>query len=294
MKKTFKTVSILGKPRDQDAIQTHKDLHLWLNDKGYQVLIDNSLQEILAELPASDFAPIADIGQRSDLAVVVGGDGNMLGAARLLAPYNTPVIGINRGNLGFLNDLDPDDFKTPLAQVLSGEYVEEQRFLLEAQVSHQGKITHRNCALNEMVLCPEQVAHMIAFEVYIDDVFAFSQRSDGLIIATPTGSTAYSLSGGGPIISPKINAMCLVPKFAHTLSSRPLVIDGQCRIRIVPSPSNVGLINVSCDGHLMLPVNSGDEVEVFKTPHPLRLIHPTSYDYYHVLRSKLGWANKLF
>ncbi len=135
---------------------------------------------------------------------------------------------------------------------------------------------------------------MIEFEVYIDEHFAFSQRSDGIIISTPTGSTAYSLSGGGPILSPSLNAISLVPMFPHTLSSRPLVVDGNRRIKLLVSPDNRGTLEVSCDGQVSLPVNPGDEVHIYKSPATLKLIHPQDYNYYNTLRNKLGWSSKLF
>ncbi len=156
------------------------------------------------------------------------------------------------------------------------------------------QLKSHNLAFNEVVLHPGQVAHMIEFEVYIDDTFAFSQRSDGLIVATPTGSTAYSLSGGGPILSPNLNAISIVPMFPHTLSSRPLVVEGNHHIKLLISPENRSTLEVSCDGQISLPVRSGDEVRIYQSPNKLKLIHPKDYSYYHVLRNKLGWSSKLF
>ncbi|GAK86911.1 NAD kinase [Vibrio ponticus] len=224
MKKPFEVIAIIGKPRDQQAIQTHRELFDWLTAEGYSVYIDDRLSDILSDIPQEHFASLIQLGKIADLAVVVGGDGNMLGAARVLSRFDISVIGVNRGNLGFLTDLNPEDFQTALKAVLDGEFIEEERFLLEAEIHRHKQIKSHNAALNEAVLHPGQVAHMIEFEVYIDDSFAFSQRSDGLIISTPTGSTAYSLSGGGPILSPSLNAISLVPMFPHTLSSRPLVL----------------------------------------------------------------------
>ncbi|MGY3568931.1 NAD(+) kinase [Vibrio sp. SCSIO 43135] len=294
MKKSFDVIAIIGKPRDQQAIQTHKELYLWLTSLGYQVYIDDRLCEILDDVPENHFASLIELGKKADLAIVVGGDGNMLGAARVLSRFDICVIGVNRGNLGFLTDLNPDNFQTALLDVLNGEYMVEERFLLEAEIHRHGQIKSHNAALNEAVLHPGQVAHMIEFEVYIDDSFAFSQRSDGLIVSTPTGSTAYSLSGGGPILSPSLNAISLVPMFPHTLSSRPLVVDGKRRIKLVVSPDNRGTQEVSCDGQISLPVSPGDEILIYQSPNVLKLIHPKDYSYYHVLRNKLGWSSKLF
>lgn len=294
MNKTFEVVAIIGKPRAQQAIQTHIELFTWLTSRGYQVFVDNRLTELLRDIPSKHFVSLVEIGQRADLAIVVGGDGNMLGAARVLSRFDIAVIGVNRGSLGFLTDLNPEGFEQALESVLQGCYKEETRFLLEAEVHRHGQIKSHNAALNEAVLHPGQVAHMIEFEVYIDDIFAFSQRSDGLIVSTPTGSTAYSLSGGGPILSTQLNAISLVPMFPHTLSSRPLVVDGNCCVKLVVSPDNRGTQEVSCDGQISLPVSPGDEVHIYQSPNNLKLIHPQDYNYYHVLRNKLGWSSKLF
>ncbi|ELV8625309.1 NAD(+) kinase [Vibrio cidicii] len=294
MKKPFNVIAIIGKPRDQKAIQTHRDLYHWLTSLGYQVFIDDRLAHILDDVPAAHFSGLVELGEKADLAIVVGGDGNMLGAARILSRFDISVIGVNRGNLGFLTDLNPEDFQAALEAVLSGAYIEEERFLLEAEIHRHGQIKSHNAALNEAVLHPGQIAHMIEFEVYIDNSFAFSQRSDGLIISTPTGSTAYSLSGGGPILSPSLNAISLVPMFPHTLSSRPLVVDANRRIKLLVSPDNRGTQEVSCDGQVSLPVSPGDEIHIYQSPNRLRLIHPKDYSYYHVLRKKLGWSSKLF
>ncbi|MGX9418798.1 NAD(+) kinase [Vibrio sp. WJH972] len=294
MKKAFNVIAIIGKPRNKVAIQTHKELFDYLTEQGYEVIIDERLQGLLKNIPQSHFTPLLELAEKADLAIVVGGDGNMLGAARVLSRFNVKVIGVNRGNLGFLTDLNPEEFHHELSLVLSGKYTDEQRFLLEAEVHRHGEVKSHNTALNEAVLHPGQIARMIEFEVYIDDVFAFSQRSDGIIVSTPTGSTAYSLSGGGPILSPSLNALSLVPMFPHTLSCRPLVVDGNKRIKLVVSPDNPGIQQVSCDGQVSLPVTPGDEVHVYQSPNSLHLVHPENYSYYHVLRNKLGWSNKLF
>lgn len=294
MQPRFNLIGIVGKPRNLKAIQTHQELFYWLQEKGYPVFIDARLTKLLPKLPKSVFKSIDEIGEKADLAIVVGGDGNMLGAARTLSRYAISVIGMNRGNLGFLTDLNPEDYEQTLSDVLDGNYLVEERFLLEAEVHREGHIKSHNSALNEVVLHPGKIAHMIEFEVYIDERFAFSLRSDGLIISTPTGSTAYSLSGGGPILSPSLNTISLVPMFPHTLSSRPLVVDGNRKIRLMASPNNRGTQEVSCDGQVSMPTSPNDEIHIFQSPHSLSLIHPTDYSYYHVLRQKLGWSSKLF
>ncbi|WED21307.1 NAD(+) kinase [Vibrio sp. JC009] len=294
MNKPFNVIGIIGKPRNHKAVQTHKELFCWLQSQGYTTLIDDRLIDILEDIDNENFTSLVNIGEQADLAIVVGGDGNMLGAARVLSRFDISVIGVNRGNLGFLTDLNPEDFQQALKKVLDGHYLTEERFLLEAEVYRHGKQKSHSAALNEVVLHPGKIAHMIEFEVYIDDSFAFSQRSDGLIISTPTGSTAYSLSGGGPILSPSLNAISIVPMFPHTLSSRPLVVDGNKKVKLSVSPDNRGTQEVSCDGQISLPVSPSDEIVIYQSPNVLKLIHPEDYSYYHVLRNKLGWSSKLF
>ena len=219
----------------------------------------------------------------------------MLGMARRLAEYQVPLIGINRGNLGFLTDIAPHSTFEQLHNCIErGEFVIEERFLLEARIERNGKIIATNNALNEVVIHPTQVARIIEFEVYIDGKFAFSQRSDGLIISTPTGSTAYSLSAGGPILTPNMNAIALVPMHPHTLSSRPLVIDGDSQISLRFAQYNQPSLEVSCDGQYDLPFTPEDRIIVEKSPNKLRLLHLKDYNYFTVLGSKLGWSSKLF
>ncbi|QCR35250.1 NAD(+) kinase [Nissabacter sp. SGAir0207] len=292
MSKKFKRIGIVGHPRHPSALATHEMLYHWLRGKGYDVILERLVAEEL-KLADAPTGTLAEIGQQADLAVVVGGDGNMLGAARVLARYDIKVIGVNRGNLGFLTDLDPDNAQQQLADVLEGEYLDEQRFLLEAQVKRGNEQCRLGTAINEVVLHPGKVAHMIEFEVYIDDRFAFSQRSDGLIISTPTGSTAYSLSGGGPILTPTLDAIALVPMFPHTLSARPLVINSSSTIRLRFSQISSDL-EISCDSQIALPIQEGEEVVIRRSAFHLNLIHPKDYSYFNTLSTKLGWSKKLF
>ncbi|GIU45019.1 NAD kinase [Shewanella sairae] len=260
--------------------------------QGYKVLVE---ERVAGELgPLAQSVDLLEIGAQCDLAIVIGGDGNMLGAARVLARFNIGVIGVNRGNLGFLTDLPPDSFEEALSKVLEGEFEIEQRFLLEAEVHRHGELKSSNTAVNEAVLHPGKVAHMIEFEVYIDDKFMYSQRADGMIISTPTGSTAYSLSAGGAILTPNLEAMILVPMFPHTLSCRPIVVDAASTIKLVVSPHNGDNLEVSCDGHVHLSVLPGDEIIIKRSQETLRLVHPKGHNYFHVLRTKLGWGSKLF
>ncbi|MBT1443255.1 NAD(+) kinase [Shewanella sp. JM162201] len=292
MTSPFHTIGLIGKPHHTGTNLTLKRLHHWLGSQGFEVLVE---ERVAAELGANVKAvDLLEIGNRCDLAIVVGGDGNMLGAARVLARFDVGVIGVNRGNLGFLTDLPPDDFEEMLAAVLDGEFVTEHRFLLEAEVHRHGAIKASNTAVNEAVLHPGKIAHMIEYEVYIDNQFMYSQRADGMIVSTPTGSTAYSLSAGGAILTPNLQALILVPMFPHTLSCRPIVVDANSTIKLVVSPENGENLEVSCDGHVTLAVMPGDEIIIRQSSERLRLIHPKNYNYFHVLRNKLGWGSKLF
>ncbi|MCR3756049.1 MAG: NAD kinase [Sodalis sp. Psp] len=292
MTTSFYTIGIAGHPRHPKALATHEVLYNWLTEKGYSVIIEYQIARDLA-LTQAITGSLSDIGQQADLAIVVGGDGNMLCAARILAHYDIKVIGINRGNLGFLTDLDSDSALAQLSDVLAGHFRSEKRFLLEAQVCRDDMCAQLSNAINEVVIHSGKVAHMIEFEVYIDDTFAFSQRSDGLIISTPTGSTAYSLSAGGPILTPLVDAIALVPMFPHTLSSRPLVINGSSMIRLKFSQLTSDL-EVSCDSQVVLPIQDGKEIFICRSGYYLDLIHHDDYNYFNTLSSKLDWSRKLF
>jgi NAD+ kinase len=288
MKRPFKTIGLVGKANHDATTQTLSQLYQYLTSLDYEVLVEEIVGQNI-KTTQIELVELTAIGARCDLAIVVGGDGNMLGSARVLARYDIAVVGVNRGNLGFLADLDPDDLETPLSQILHGEYLTEQRFLLEAQIFRHGVMKSTNTAMNEVVLHAEKVAHMIEFELFVDDLFVYHQRSDGLITSTPTGSTAYSLSGGGPILTPNMDAISLVPMFPHTLSSRPIVIDGNSQIKLrIPNYTDE-TTQVSCDGQITLEVLPGDEIIIQKSECLLQLIHPTDYSYYEVLRSKLNW-----
>ena len=234
----------------------------------------------------------AEMGSQKDLIVVVGGDGSLLSAARMAIQVNTPVIGINRGRLGFLTDILPQDIETQLHAVLNGQCKEEKRFLLHTSIYDQQQIYFEGDALNDVVLSRGSETHLIEFDVYINQQFVSHFRSAGVILSTPTGSTAYALSAGGPIMHPQLNAIVLVPMFSHSLSSRPLVVDGEAQIELHISEVNEHDLRVSCDGHESRMVKPGQKVAIKKNNNQLRLLHPLDYHYYDTLRSKLGWESK--
>ena len=228
---------------------------------------------------------------RHDLIVVVGGDGSLLSAARMAIQVNVPVIGINRGRLGFLTDILPHELEVRLGAVLAGKYHQENRFLLHARIHDEETVYFEGDALNDVVLSRGNETHLIAFDVYVDNQFVSHYRSDGLILATPTGSTAYALSAGGPIMHPQLNAIVMVPMFSHSLNTRPLVIDGKSTVELRISHRNESKLQISCDGHESSYVQPGQQVSIEKNAQQLQLLHPIDYHYYDTLRIKLGWGS---
>lgn len=284
----YPIVGLIGKPNHCGTVTSLNILIEFLSKQGCKLLIGPGLQLDISA-PA-EFCDIERIGQEAQLAIVVGGDGNMLGSARVLAKYDIHVVGVNRGKLGFLTDINPDDIDTQLTSLFNGEWSVEERFLLEVEIQRANTLVHKSTAVNEVVLHHGKVAHMMEFEIYLNDKFVSNQRADGIIIATPTGSTAYSLSGGGPIITPSLDAMTLVPMFPHTLSSRPIVINADAKVTMRVSEENGETLQVSCDSHIELPVKPGDYVTVRKCLDRLSLVHSKQYDYFEVLRKKLNWG----
>ena len=227
-----------------------------------------------------------------DLIIVIGGDGSFLSAARTIIDANVPILGIHKGRLGFLADLNFDKIKYSLMAILSGKYIEERRSLLQASVvPTNNKKINTNCALNDIVFFNGKIPRLMEFEIFIDKQFVLQLRADGLIIATPTGSTAYSLSAGGPILYPTLRVFNLVPMSPHTLSSRPLVINenSNIQLKLLDHPNNTDC-GLSFDGQNYVKLNISDQIIITKYPTELRLIHPVKYNYFTMLREKLGWS----
>ncbi|HBX35786.1 MAG TPA: NAD(+) kinase [Pseudohongiella sp.] len=289
---TFTKLGLMGRPGHAGVVSTLHRLIEFLQARGLQIVLEQRTAELVPELSLPECRR-HELGGECDLVVVVGGDGSMLNAARALINHDVPVLGINRGRLGFLTDILPEELESALDAVLAGNYREESRFMLEFSVLRDDETLPGGTALNDVVLHPGTAAQMIEFELFIDGQFVNSQQSDGLIVATPTGSTAYSLSAGGPIMHPSLNALVLVPMYPHTLSSRPLVVGADQEVRIVVVKQRAISPLVSCDGAVRFHTEPGDEIIVRKKSSALRLIHPLDYNYYEICRSKLGWGNRL-
>lgn len=288
----FRNVGLMGRPGNTSVSDTLEFLLRFLESRGIKVIFDEETAAVLPPRSDLQVGTPGMLGEACDLIIVVGGDGSILHAARALARYNKPLLGVNRGRLGFLTDVSPSDIEQKVGAVLDGDYAMEQRFLLDMVVKSGGTPVGEGVALNDVVLYAGKSVHMIEFELYIEGQFVYRQRSDGLIIATPTGSTAYALSGGGPIMHPRLDAMVLVPMHPHTLSSRPIVVDGNSEIKLLMCTEDINPM-VSCDGQTGLSLRAGDWVYVNKHPFKLRLLHPPGHDFYAACRTKLGWSSHL-
>lgn len=291
MTSQFKVIGIFGRVQSQEVKETLTCLIKYLQKLGQAIVVE---EETATTLEDTSFERVTrdNLCKRCNLLIVIGGDGSLLHAAHAIANEEIPVLGINRGRLGFLTDIMPQDLET-IKAILDGKFILERRFFLTASVEHQQKVLGRSDALNEVALIPDSVPHMNEFEIYIDDQFVCSQHSDGVIIATPTGSTAYALSGGGPILHPQLDAIVVVPMFPHTLSIRPIVIEGNKRLTIKISPNNSTTPRITCDSQDFINTPPGSLIHIEKKPQRLHLIHPIDYDYYATLRSKLHWGRKL-
>lgn len=288
----FKTIGLIGRQRKEDITDTLLALKHLLAQRKLATVVET---ETAGYLP-KDKLPIYsrdELGKHCDLMIVVGGDGSLLNAARAAVNHQTPVLGINRGRLGFLTDIRPSELDNKVSEVLDGKFVEEKRFLLGIEIEQNNKAITQDIALNDVVLTPGDVAHMIEFATSIDNEFMLNQYADGLIVATPTGSTAYALSGGGPILHPSLAAIVMVPMFPHTLSARPIVISAASKITIEIASTNETAPRLSCDGQALVSVPPGARIHISKKPEQLRLIHPLDYKYFETLRAKLHWGTKL-
>jgi len=286
----IKTIGIIAKDKSSAVKQTVTRLVDFLIQKKCDIVYDTSTEGLVENV---NIVNRNDLAKQSDLAIVVGGDGTFLSAVRSLADHNIPVLGINLGRLGFLVDISPDDMLQHLEQIMRGEYVDECRFLLQAQVERNGKVISQADAFNDVVVHIRDVARMIEFDTYINGQFVNYQRADGLVVSTPTGSTAYALSSGGPLLHATLDAMVLVPICPHTLTNRPLVINADSKVEIIIGESKQSTSQVTFDGQTAFDVKPGDKIVIQKKQSNIHLIHPTSYDYYEILRAKLHWSEQL-
>ena len=286
MKTSFKTVALIGKYKSPEIAEPLLKLAGFLEERSVKVLLDRLTASHVGEWPYPVLR-LEELGKQADLAIVIGGDGTMLNIARTLAPYNVALVGINQGRLGFLTDISIDTMFETIGAILDGKFVAEDRMLLASEIYSGGQRVFEVLAFNDVVVSKGVRSSMIEFEVRIDGQFIYNQRSDGLIVATPTGSTAYALSSGGPIVHPSLNVMTLVPVCPHTLSNRPIVISSDCTIEIVVH--GAADPRAHFDSHSHFELRAGDRVVVRRYSHTINLLHPLGHSYYGMLREKLNW-----
>lgn len=284
----FRRVAVVGRTNSPHVVDSLNIVLSSLEEAGVEIVLEQRTAALLSR-PAG--VARLEIGRDVDLVVVVGGDGSILGVARDVAHTRVPVLGVNRGGLGFLADISPDQIAGKIGQVMAGAYTVEDRFLLEASVRRDGDSVDVGIALNDVVVHAGSMSRMMDFQLFVDDEFVYEQRSDGLIVSTPTGSTAYALSAGGPILHPRLDAVEIVPMFPHTLTSRPLVVYGDSTIRVRIGEAVTP--RVSCDSQVDFNLEPSDEVCIAKHPNELRLAFPTGHSFYESCRSKLDWATRL-
>ncbi|KUJ72199.1 NAD(+) kinase [Thiomicrospira sp. WB1] len=289
----FQTIGIFGKYNGIQSWELIDKLVLYFQTHKKDVLLDaSSCKDFPVDRYGITLAPRTELLERIDFAVVVGGDGTFLDVARALVDYDVPVLGVNLGRLGFLTDVSPEYMMITLDEVLANNYECEERTLLEVLIKKDGKALYRDVAFNDVVLHKNDSPRMIEFETFIDGRFLNSQRSDGLIIATPTGSTAYALSAGGPIIEPDLNVVTLVSINPHTMSNRPIVTSGDSQILIRPHENCCGTASIICDGQVTYQFSAGTETHVTRHPKFIKMVHPKEHDHYKLLRAKLNWGQK--
>jgi len=287
----FKIIGLIGKHGDPGIAETLTTMAGFLTNRRLEVWLDEETAQMVPG-HGLNTATRAQLGERCDLAVVIGGDGTLLTVARALADYGISVVGVNLGRLGFLADISPDTMLDVMDEILAGRYCSEERFLLHGRIVRDGRTIQESDAFNEVAVHKWNMARMIEFETHVNGQFVDVQRSDGIIVSTPTGSTAYALSGGGPILMPTLNAIVLVPICPHTLSNRPIVVDGDSEIGIVVRDCKQDHAQMTCDGQTNYDLREGDRILIAKKAQPIRLIHPANHDYFQILRAKLRWGSK--
>jgi len=290
MSNAFATIALIGKYKTPEIAAPVLKLAAFLEQRGVKVLLDRLTA---AHIPDCryDVLLLEELGREADLAIVLGGDGTMLNIARTFAPYEVALVGVNQGRLGFLTDISVDTMFETISAILDGQYVTEERMLLQSEVWSGGNGSQEKVfdvlAFNDAVVSKGFKGGLVDIEVRIDGQFIYNQRSDGLIVATPTGSTAYALSAGGPIVHPALSLMALVPVSPHTLSNRPVVISADSTVEIVVRSADDPRAHF--DSHSHFDLREGDRVVVRRYQHRIKLLHPVGHSYYAMLREKLHW-----
>lgn len=284
----MQAIGIFVKRHHQDALRVAAEVSAWLNARGLAVLADEA---IAAEIPGARGCPAREIPAAADMLVVLGGDGTLLSVARLAGDCPTPILGINLGSLGFLTEITRDELDPVLSQLVAGELPIAERMRLDVAIRRAGSEVERYLVLNDLVINKGALARIIDMEAWIDDAYLTTFKADGLIIATPTGSTAYNLAAGGPIISPALNCLVISPICPHMLTNRPIIVGGDALIRVEVKFQDEDVV-LTADGQVGMPLHGGDIVEIRRSPHPTRLVLSPTKDYFQILRTKLHWGER--
>lgn len=287
MSHKFQTVALIGKITNPAIGEHLLALAQFIGERGLGVLVESKSAEHLG-VQGYPTVELSDIGRRADLAIVLGGDGTMLMVARELVDHGIPLIGVNKGRLGFLTDLTTESMREVIGKVLDGDYTQERRVLLGASIERDGQVKSQGRAMNDVVIAKGGMARLIELELTIDGEFVHRQRSDGMIIATPTGTTAYALSAGGPLLHPTLDAIALVPICPHTLSNRPFAINSSSRVEITLVHADDAFVHF--DGQMQAGLCCGDKLVVQRLEHTVTLLHPRGHSHFAMLREKLNWG----
>ena len=288
-----RTIALVGKYNSPEIAESLSRLAQYLHERGVSVFVERETAGHIGKLV--DLARwvtcgFNDIGAHADVAIVLGGDGTMLNAARRLARYCVPLVGVNQGRLGFMTDIARDDMLTCMDDLLDGNFQPESRMLLAAEVLRGGREIASNLALNDVVIDKGTIGRLIEFELFIDGEFIFNLRSDGLIVSTPTGSTAYALSAGGPILHPTLTGIALVPLYPHALTYRPVTVNDTVEIELRITHADDPRVHF--DGQVTQDLQVGDSVRIHRSDHAISFLHPPGYSYFSMLRQKLQWSER--
>ncbi len=285
----FNNIGLITNSKDDATKKALIELVDYLQTSNHQIILDRCCASLL-EKPQFAVYEAKTLGQYCDLAIVIGGDGTMLMASHFLSDFDIPLLGINLGHIGFLADIPADNIVHHLAQILNDHYVEDERFLLKGQLFRDDQCIYECDAFNDVVIQKWNIARLVQLETYINQAFVHRHRSDGMIIASPTGSTAYALASGGPIVHPTLDALLLVPICPHSLTNRPIVVDGNSLIEVVVVTQEIDHTRLIFDGEIKQTLAPGDRITIQKKDKKIRLIHPKGHDQFHILREKLHWS----
>ena len=291
----LQAIGLIGKYHSRETVEALRELIPYLRSRGVTVCVEAETAEHLTAVSgekSTDWqaASYAEIGARADVAIVVGGDGTMLGAARKLARHGVSLVGVNQGQLGFMTDIARCDMLRSMDELIAGKFIPEARMLLEAEVLRDGAVLTDNLALNDVVADKGAIGRLLELELFIDREFIFKLRADGLIVTTPTGSTAYALAANGPILHPSHSGIGLVPLCPHSLTNRPIVVGDQSVLEL--RIANDGDPRVHFDGQVTLDLQRGDVIRIRRSEHAIHFLHPPGYSYFAMLRQKLHWSER--